>query len=158
MVKSVNALLSHHFIVNSGPLHLKTASVFFSFAVVTAFGRPFLFGHTVPQTYVEWKKVPHKVLDLYNFFHIHAMTFVQKVYQIHKPYNKFCCCCTAWIQNLCSMFTSCLVLSSVNIKWTYVTTFCLTYLKQFQVELSLLVGILNMELHSPFKRATGLII
>ena len=43
VVKTVTALLSHHFIANSGPLHLKTASVFFSFAVVTAFGRPFLF-------------------------------------------------------------------------------------------------------------------
>ena len=95
------------FIANSGPLHLKTAFVFFSFAVVTAFGRPFLFGHTVPQAYVEWK-VPHKILDLYKIVHIHAMPFVQKVNWIHKPHNKFCCCCCiAWIQNFCSLCSSC---------------------------------------------------
>ena len=64
MVKTVIALLSHHFIANSGPFHLKAASIFFCFAVITAFGRPFLFECTVPQAYVEWKKVPHKVLDL----------------------------------------------------------------------------------------------
>ena len=68
---------------NSESLHLKTTSVFFSFAVVTAFGRPFLFGYTVPQAYVEWQKVPHKVLDWYKIVHIHTMSFVQKVYQIH---------------------------------------------------------------------------
>ena len=151
MVKTVTALLSHHFIANSGPLHLKTASVVFSFAVVTAFGRPFLFGNPVPQAYKEQKKIALEVLDLYKIVHIHAVPSVQKVYQIHMPHNKFCCCCTAWIQNLFSLCTSCLVLSGVNIKCTYVTTFCLTYLKQFQAELSQFLGIINVELHSPLK-------
>ena len=65
VVKPVTALLPHHLIANSGPFHLKKVSVFLSFAVITAFGRPFLFEHTVPQAYVELKNVPHKVLDLY---------------------------------------------------------------------------------------------
>ena len=89
--------------------------------------------------------------------HVYAMPFVQKVYWIQKAHNKFYCCCTAWIQNLCSLHTSCLVLSSVNIKCTYVPTFCLTYLKQFYVELCWFVGITNTKPHSPFKRTTGLI-
>ena len=154
VVKTVTHLLSHHFIANSGPLHLKTAYVFFSFAVVTAFGRPFLFGCTVPQAYVEWKKkFLIKFWTCIKIVHIHVMPFVQRVYWIHKPHNKFCCCCcccccTAWIQNLCSLYTSCLVLSSVNIKCTYVTIFCLTYLKQFQVALSQFFGIINVEPHS----------
>ena len=80
MVKTVIALLSHHFIANSGPLHLKTVSVFFSFAVVTAFGRPFLFEYTVPQAYVEWKKFLIKFWTCMKIVHIQAVPFVQKVY------------------------------------------------------------------------------
>ena len=130
------------FYANSGPLHLKTVSVFFSFAVITAFGRPFLFECTISQAYVEWKKKFHiKFWTYIKNVHIHAMPFVQKVYWIHKPPNKFYCSCTILIQNLCSLCTSWLVLSSVNIKCTYVTTFCPTYLKQFRWNIASLLAL-----------------
>ena len=136
---------------NSGPLHLKTASVFFSLQLSVILAGPSCLGALYHRHTWNGKKFLRKFWTCIKIVHTYTMPSVQKVYWIHKPHNKFCCC-TSWIQNLSSLFTSCLVLSSVNIKCTYVTTYCITYLKQLQVERSWFVGIVNLEPHSPFSK------